>query len=286
MKRVWFHGSCADGFGAAWAASKSLGRGDDVVYVAVSYKSKVPEYAPGDEIYILDFSFPRETLLQIEEKLGSAGKLLVLDHHKTAQEDLKGLDFCIFDMHRSGAGMAWDYFFTDLRPVFINLIEDRDLWNFRFPATKVFQCFLMGQPFDFEVWDKIAETMETNPDSLLVQGQAILDFKETEVERMCTKAWVTEIDGAVAAVVNATGYWSDIGHALLEKYPEAVLSASFGVMPTGAILWSLRGRKNEPDGSLGHDVSAIAKKFGGGGHRSAAGMRTKTLEEVFANWKG
>jgi len=71
---------------------------------------------------------------------------------------------------------------------------------------------------------------------------------------------------------------------LLDKHPEASLAASFGFMPTGTILWSLRGRKLEPDGSMGHDVSQIAKKFGGGGHRSAAGMRTKTLEEVFANW--
>jgi len=284
MKRVWTHAPCADGFGAAWAASKALGRGKDVVYKGCSYKSEVPAYDPGDEIYILDYSFPRETLLQIKAKLGP-GKLTVIDHHKTAEEDLEGLDFCIFDMTRSGAGMAWDYFHPSTpRPVMVNLIEDRDLWNFRFPTTKAFQCFLMGQPFDFKIWDWIAEVMDTDPAKILAQGQAILDFKTTEVERMCKSAWLTTIDGAVAAVVNATGYWSDIGHALLDKHPEASLAASFGFMPTGVILWSLRGRKLEPDGSMGHDVSQIAKKFGGGGHRSAAGMRTKTLEEVFANW--
>ena len=282
MKRVWYHSSCFDGYGAAWAASKSLGRGDGVVYKACSHKTKaeIPEFNPGDKIYIVDFSFPRPDLLGIKDQLGPDGSLLVLDHHVTAQEELEGLDFCVFDMKRSGAGMAWDHFMNTItRPVMINLIEDRDLWQFRFQATQPFHSYMRSQPFDFEVWDQVAHTMDTDPQSIVLQGESILRFTETEVKRICNKATVTEILGHPAAVVNATGFWSEVGHLLLDEYPQAAFAASFGFLPTGEVLWSLRGRKD------GLAVSEIAKHFGGGGHAQASGMRTKSLEEVFTKWK-
>ena len=182
MKRVFYHAPCSDGFGAAWAASKVLGRGKDVKYVGCSYKTKVPEYEAGDEIYVVDFSFPRADLIAMHEK---AGKLLVLDHHKTAEEDLSGLDFCVFDMNRSGAGLTWDVLVGGPRPLMIDLIEDRDLWTFRFPATKFFQCYMMSEPFDFDVWDRVADKLETDSVALLAEGEAIWKFKEAEVQRMC-----------------------------------------------------------------------------------------------------
>jgi hypothetical protein len=38
----------------------------------------------------------------------------------------------IFDMNRSGAGLAWDYFQPmTSRLRFIDYLEDRDLWRFR-----------------------------------------------------------------------------------------------------------------------------------------------------------
>ena len=122
MTYVLYHANCDDGFGAAWAARKKLG--DAAVYVPVKYGDPLPPTVTGERVYVVDFSYPRDVL----ETLADRCKVVVLDHHKTAQEDLADLPFAEFDMERSGAGMTWDYFFPGQpRPPLIDHIEDRDL---------------------------------------------------------------------------------------------------------------------------------------------------------------
>jgi nanoRNase/pAp phosphatase (c-di-AMP/oligoRNAs hydrolase) len=101
---VIYHGNCPDGFTAAWVTARKLG---DVELLAAKYGDDPPlEEATGRRVVIVDFSYPREKL----EQLHATGSLLVLDHHKTAEADLQGLPYCVFDMQRSGARLAWDYF--------------------------------------------------------------------------------------------------------------------------------------------------------------------------------
>lgn len=264
MKRVWYHSNCYDGFGAAWAASKALGR-DGVVYEPVSYSYPPPEFDAGDDLYIVDFSFPRETLLELQEK---AKSVLVLDHHKTAEEALRGLDFCVFDMDRSGAGLAWDHFHPGKpRPFLIDLIEDRDLWRWKFKASKPFHAYILSQKFDFDLWDRIAVELDRNHNEIVGIGEILLESQAQLVEKIVTKSWLGEIDGHVAAICNIASHWSEIGEALCFKYPEAKFAASFTVLPDLTVMWSLRSRSE-------FDVSTIAKKYGGGGHKNAAGFKS------------
>jgi oligoribonuclease NrnB/cAMP/cGMP phosphodiesterase (DHH superfamily) len=275
MTQVWYHGNCCDGFGAAWAASHALGRGEDVTYVSCAYGQPIPPYEKGEDIYILDFSFPRDVLIRLSK---NAGKLVVLDHHKTAEEDLRGLSFCTFDMERSGAGLTWDHFHPNKpRPLMINLIEDRDLWKFKYKETNAFQTFLSAHPFDFRVWDDIYLECVVQKEKIIAAGNHMLQFRDSQVEKMCKHSWVTEIKGHKAATVCATAFWSEVGTELLKKHIDAEFSASFGIQSDGKVLWSLRSRS-------AFDVSEIAKSFGGGGHKNAAGMRTNTIEEVFTKW--
>ena len=55
---------------------------------------------------------------------------------------------------------------------------------------------------------------------------------------------------------------------MLKKYPEAPFVGSYFEDANGTRRWSLRSR---PD----FDVSEVAKKLGGGGHRQASGFREK-----------
>lgn len=268
--RVWYHSNCYDGFGAAWAASRKLGRGEDVVYAKCSYGYPPPEHEPGDILRIVDFSFPREVLLDLKAKCPN---LIVLDHHKTAEADLKGLDFCVFDMERSGAGIAWDWFMSTPRPTLINLIEDRDLWRFKVPGSKAFHSFILSQPFDFDVWDGIAAQLEGDSAfALYEKGQVLLDADSQLVSKIVTKSWLGQIDGHKVALCNIASHWSEIGEKLCENYPDAAFGASFTVLPDLTVMWSLRSRN-------GFDVSAVAKKYGGGGHAAAAGFKSK-LESI------
>ncbi len=90
---VLYHAYCADGFGGAWAAWRALG--DSAEYVAVSYGERPPAIPDGAKVVLIDFAYPREAILEMAAR---AGRLAVLDHHKTSQEDLAGLPFAVFEI--------------------------------------------------------------------------------------------------------------------------------------------------------------------------------------------
>ena len=116
---VIYHADCYDGFTAAWIARQVM---PDCELFPASYGKPPPyELARERAVYVLDFSYPREEMIELNE---CASALRVLDHHKTAEENCRGLAFCDFDMDRSGAGMAWDYFNSGaLRPRWIERVE-------------------------------------------------------------------------------------------------------------------------------------------------------------------
>lgn len=265
MIQIWYHANCYDGFGAAWSAWKKFGF--KAKYVPVSYGDNTPEFESEDEIYIVDFSFPREMMTALNNE---CAKLVVLDHHKTAQKNLEGLEFCEFDMERSGAGMAWDYFHPHLkRPIMIDLLEDRDLWRFEYPYTKAFHAYIRSHPFDFLVWRDIAYQLafDEKRTQIMNEGESILRSTDQTVAMMCQKSVIVKTDWGPAAMVNATCHWSEVGHHLLDKHPEAKFAISFCLEKPGTWMYSLRSTDER------QDVSEVAEAFGGGGHRNAAGFK-------------
>ena len=80
-----YHANCMDGFGAAWVVWKYFG--GEVGMHAAGYGSPPPEVG-GRDVVIVDFSYKREVLEALAKE---ARSVLVLDHHKTAQEDLAGV---------------------------------------------------------------------------------------------------------------------------------------------------------------------------------------------------
>lgn len=80
-----YHAFCADGFGAAWIVRRALG--DGVEFHAASYGQEPPDVT-GRDVLMVDFSYKRSMLDKMAEV---ARSILVLDHHKTAAEDLDSL---------------------------------------------------------------------------------------------------------------------------------------------------------------------------------------------------
>jgi uncharacterized protein len=109
--------------------------------------------------------------------LEAANTVTIIDHHKSAIEDLTGLEtqydnyFKDFDLEHSGAMLTWLHFFPDVTPPrLIQHIEDRDLWRFKFKDTRNVQAALFSYPYDFDIWD---ELMTTDPSKLALGGEAI-----------------------------------------------------------------------------------------------------------------
>lgn len=257
-----YHGACDDGFGAAFAVWKR--DGDCVTYHPGVYGEAPPDVT-GLDVAIVDFSYKRPVMVELASK---AKSILVLDHHKTAQADLDGLsDECPnvkvqFDMQRSGAVMAWEYFHPQREvPEFFLYLQDRDLWLKRMPDVDAFTMALRSYAQDFNLWDKIYDS----PRSIIAEGRSIHRYFRTLVEIAKGHAYFKEIGGYRVPVVNASMFMSsELAGELAEGHPFAGVYAESETHT----LWSLRSRA--PDGA---DVSEVAKQFGGGGHKHAAGFR-------------
>lgn len=269
---IIYHAGCMDGFTAAWAAWEWARRDADLV--PAHYGDTPPDVTDRD-VVIVDFAYPRAVLLEMHVK---ARSLLVLDHHRTAAEDLEGLSFATFDMERSGAGLAWDLLHTEPRPWLIDYVEDRDLWRFALPNSREVNASLRTLLFDLESWSLLS--WRSSPEEHAPLGRAILADHENTIARHVERARSATIEmpserwGFDALVVNATTLISEIGNVLARRAPCA---AMWREHPDGGYLYSLRSAADNP----AHvDVSMIARAFGGGGHRHAAGFRSDKLVHV------
>ena len=273
---VLYHAHCADGFGAAFAAWLALGA-DGVTYTAVNYGEPLPEIPDGSRVYILDFSYDRETLIA----LAARTKLTVIDHHKTAAEALAGLPFATFDMAKSGAILAWEYFqgtgaCIGEAPQLLLYVQDRDLWRWELPQSREFAAGLSLQACTFPHWHVLAnEWPRFNTSnaqimkSIIREGGVVLRYQRQLVDSIAARACMCEVDGHQMPVANTPVLISETCEELLRRNPEFPAAANFFRMEDGAdsckLIWSLRSRPE-------CDVSEIARKFGGGGHRQAAGF--------------
>lgn len=249
---VVYHGDCPDGFGAAFAAWKRYGDGAD--YVPVSH-GEPPPNAKGRHVLMADFAYDRDTT----ERLATASaSLVVLDHHRSAASELADLPYCLFDMNRSGAVMAWQYLHETEVPALLRYVQDRDLWRHDLPESEEVSAALRAHDFDFKTWDAI------DVEQLRVEGRALLRYQRRMVERVAAHAQLVDILGTVVPTVNSPVLQSELGDLLAAGHPFA------GVWWQGsgdAARWSLRSTPG------GVDVSLIASRYGGGGHRTAAGFK-------------
>jgi len=272
---VLYHGNCFDGMASAWAAWKKFG--DDAEYIPVNYGNELPElrqYArsPKDiDLYIVDFSYPRDILVGLKDIFN---KLVVLDHHKTAKANCEGLDFCIFDMEKSGARLTWEYFHPMIwdnhtpqgTPKLIQYVEDRDLWRFALPDSEAINAYIQSFPMTLDAYQFLWSTLELNFEQCKYQGQAIERYKQTMVETQARAAVMRVIGGCHVPVVNSSILFSEVGNYLCQ-HNTAPFAAYYVDRADGLRQWGLR--------SIGDfDVSEIAKKYNGGGHKNAAGVVT------------
>ncbi len=308
---VMYHADCPDGFGAAFAAWKSFGAAARYLpmHHGMSWRDLSLE---GNEIFILDFSFDRESL---EEIAGIARSVTQIDHHASARANWATLLTCdeadgleryshptlpltvIFDLNKSGTRLAWKYFAANApMPLALRHIEDIDLWRFAIPGTRAFCRTLRLIDFDFSTWDQmIAETADdTAPRyrAMIAEGEAIELFFQREVERLAKSRLVTPailrgepIDALQAirhgqptiSVENQS--WHAVGGLAINA--DAMFASELGnrlALRSGsfALIWQLA-----PDGEVKAslraagkvDVAAIATRYGGGGHPNAAGFR-------------
>lgn len=307
---IFYHADCLDGFGSAYAAWRRFG--ESANYLPLHHGDVLrPDDLAGHDVFILDFSFPENELrafaqcarsvTQIDHHASASQAwvhaLVSNPDGSTAYFDQQNRLAILFDMNKSGCRLAWEHFHPQTRvPLVLLHIEDQDLWRFALANTRAFCRSIRLLPFDFLSWDSVVRAADsaTSPayQEALLRGGAIEDFLQQEVGRLAqgrspiratlrgnpvdalqarrhgqaivsdgTNSWL-----AITGLAVNTGalFASDLGHRLAEQ------CGTFG------LVWQLSGNRdvNVSLRSTGEfDVSLIAARYGGGGHRNAAGFR-------------
>lgn len=307
---VIYHADCPDGFGAALAAWKHFGTTAD--YIPMHHGESWEELElKGRSIYILDFSFSRDTL----EKIATlASNVTQIDHHASARlpwvAELASSDNSLetfqhtalplrlhFDLKKSGARLSWEHFFPDLPvPLTLRHIEDMDMWRFALPGTRAFSRALRLLPFNFTTWEQLLAETETTESqryqNMLSQGGAIEAFLEHEIERLMQSQLVmpATLRGEVIAPLQPVRHnqsplqprpLSEPGIRGLAINADSLFASELGnklAERSGSfgLIWQLAA-DGEIKASLrangNIDVAVIASQYGGGGHPNAAGFR-------------
>jgi oligoribonuclease NrnB/cAMP/cGMP phosphodiesterase (DHH superfamily) len=271
VRRVCFyHGGCPDGFGAAWAVRRAWG--ETGRYEPRGHDDELPlGELRGARVAFVDIA-PANAALRALAAV--AAHVAVLDHHVSSRDRLladpalagelrRAGHHVHFDLEHSGAVLAWRHFHGEAPlPEILAYVEDQDLWRFKLPRSREVNAALVAHPQRFEVWDRLAETPA---EQLAEEGAPLLRAERAEVERALAGAAPIWIGGLRVEAVNAAFHRAQIGHEL------AARSAHGSAV--GAV-YRLSGRRVDVSlYSIGDlDVAALAARFGGGGHRNAAGF--------------
>lgn len=264
---VIYHAGCIDGQGAATAFYHKYR--DAELFPGV-YSETPPEIA-GRDVYLVDFSYPLHVL---KEMLTRARHVTIIDHHKTAIETLQDFEHPrltkFLNNNHSGAVLTWKFCYLKTAvPAMLLHIEDRDLWRFKYDFTRPITAYLYSLDFDVSKWCILLDESRwiANTGVMVAAGEALMRSDAKRVQQLISNARIVNVAGHSVYAVNANGFHaSDLGHELAKGMPFAM---SYYEDSDGNWICSLRSDEN------GVDVSEIAQKFGGGGHKHASGFKVK-----------
>lgn len=280
-----YHANCQDGAGAASVFKQYMEENKyDYRLYPSTYNmdfTKCPEIFLADTVYLLDYSLSEEKL----KELYSVNKceVIILDHHESAIINVpKNLisEKSVLDSTRSGAGIAFDYFYPDRkRSQFINCLEDRDLWKFISPDSEAVYCGAMMLKFNLDRYQEIIFQEEKFYDTFLSESRIYLSFYKNIIDSIVNKSFVGNflLCGIRIPFYSCIPiFGSDACAKILEENPRYSYVGYCNV-----------GYKNSVGGGLrskpGYDNCHIIleEEFGGGGHKNAAGFRS-TLDEFYS----
>lgn len=274
---VLYHKNCTDGVASAAVIEYYRTRANTsftswIDYIPMSYGETPPDVI-GKNVVICDFSFKKDILLDMISK---ANSLIILDHHKTAEADLKDIEskHKIFDMNYSGAMITWLYMFDNaLPPRFIRYVQDRDLWQKRIPGSEEFALYALSLNCNIS---KFVECFDDEHVEKAVKlGSGMLTMSKINIDRILRNSELKFVrfsngETYLVAYVDSCIYMSELGNELINKYPNADFSV-VSRKSNNIYYHSLRSSDDRLD------VTNIAKLYNGGGHRNASGCSSNNF---------
>jgi len=237
------HANCPDGVVAAWLLKKMY-NGAIVHFTRERdfYADKKMPDLTDRVVWIVDYSYPATIIKYL---MTICKKIIILDHHKTALEDLSSFfsemtltpaDNCItyvtdklsmcIDLTKCGAEIVYD---TQCavngmpKPWFIKHIRDRDLWLWENEGSKEFSQAFFNRGLNMENLDKIVNFNDNEIHAFYQEGKELLDIQQKCIDEAVNRAEVmhmnvdNETKPYTILIVNQTEYQSEVGNALCSK---------------------------------------------------------------------
>lgn len=250
-----------DGFGGAWAAWKKFK--NKASYVAADFQMDPIKGLKDKEVYFIDFCYPSEKIMG--ELLKNNKKVIVLDHHVSSKKFGEISTEFVYGDKNSGAVLAWKYFHPKEKlPKILSYVEDGDLFRFKLKYSEEILSALFNYKLDFLAWNKIAKQFENSKilEKFIEEGKAIIKYKNKIILDSVRRGINVTLGGSKAIAVNSQILESEIGNYIYKNK---------GVI---GLVWSIRNEKMKISLRSGGniDVSKVAQKFGGGGHKYASGL--------------
>lgn len=283
------HFPCSDGATAEAIIRQYYQDDGSIEYVKGDYgDAKSPEFmndlidrVRGKHVLMADFSYKAK---EIQGLITSAESIVILDHHVTAEKELENYKLesfwtvneiekvlkeqkcvALFDMAECGSSLTWKFFYPGKEvPVFIERIKDIDLGRHKLHRSRDFMWFTRAIPINGPSYAEYLYVKdESELEQYLDKGVTIRQYVETTAERIVENAIEGEYEGyTFKAVLSDYAFASEISQKFVNEGMDIGVTGYFTNKTFGL---SLRSRE-------GVDVSILAKAFGGGGHKQAAGV--------------
>ena len=283
---IIYHHPCQDGQASSWVVKNyldSINKKYELIgvqhydYEKQSFVNMLYERVKDKYVVVVDFSFSYDITINIKKL---AKGIVILDHHITNKEKLETLDYAYFDMNFAGVGLSWKYIHGEKEmPLFIQMIQDRDLWKWEIPLSKdfcegVFNYLYITANNDeaYKIYDEIYA--DGKLDKYIEYGKIVRIKKEktiNKIVRNSKKVYRYTYKGKTYRVKLANcekDIASDLGNALCEN-DGCDFSVCWRYDHGLEEYWmNLRSRNDT-------DVAEISKRFNGGGHKKAAACAMK-----------
>lgn len=242
---------------------------ENVEYFETDYKDPLPENLEGKKVIIVDFSYKPDMMQRLLERVQT---VIWIDHHETAKEypyqmlpGLRNFDHPGY----SGCELTWKYFSNNQMPKAVELIGDYDKWALVLPDSK---AFYEGMKLEKNGPTEVIWTELLDPayyqrcNQIIINGRTAQTYRDNYCNGLCKSfGYETEIDGHRAYACNQYMFGSPgFGHRF-SQYPICIAYIHDGNRFTVSLY------------SESVHVGEIAKKYGGGGHKGAAGFTTDLL---------
>jgi hypothetical protein len=285
---VIYHRADFDGLFCREIARKFL---PDAELIGWDYGDPVPTpdvVSSDDTLYMLDIS--------VEGLMGHPN-LIWIDHHKSAMEKFGKLAGYQID-GVAACRLAWQWFgksvghaykighgeciptkqeFIDRtvsEPLAVRLAGEYDIWDKRDPRADTFQHGLISRELFPDSWLLLLSegpSSDTFLGDLLVAGRGIEYAKTKENEIIAKRtAFTATFEGLDFCAFNNAYSNSKTFEAAIKPHHQGLMSFYWSGTDWRVSLYHAPGKEH-------HDLSAIAVKYGGGGHKGACGFRTDHL---------